>query len=159
MASDGLAMVKGVAGKVSVNGWIVLGGLVVTVIAMFLPFATVSIKLFGETLGSHGVPANGAAKFVVVFLVALAVWLALPALTGSPMPVRRLIGLSVEVGLLGVLTVVWFFSVSKQNDGGEGVVDVTPAFGLILYAAAVVVTGVGVVLLWIDQSKAQKQGY
>jgi hypothetical protein len=75
------------------------------------------------------------------------------------MPVRRLIGLSVEVGLLGVLTVVWFFSVSKQNDGGEGVVDVTPAFGLILYAAAVVVTGVGVVLLWIDQSKAQKQGY
>lgn len=159
MASDGLATVKGFAGNMSVNGWIVLGGLVVTVIAMFLPFATVSIKLFGETLGSHSVPANGAAKFVVIFLVALAVWLALPALTGAQVPVRRLLGLSIEVGLLGALTVVWFLSVSKENDQGEGVVDVTPAFGLVVYAAAVIVTAVGVVRLWMDHLKAQKQLY
>ncbi|WP_211284725.1 hypothetical protein, partial [Mycobacterium alsense] len=159
MPQDGLAAVKDVAGKVSVTGWIVLGGLVVTVIAIFLPFATVSFKLFGETLGSHDVSANGAAKIVVVVLAALAGWLAYPALTGTQMAVARLIAVSVVVGLLGALTFVWFNTVSSENDKGEGIVDLTPGFGLMLYALAVVVTAVGVVRLWIDRSKAQKRSY
>jgi len=157
MASDGLATVKGFAGKMSVAAWVVLGGLVVTVIAIFLPFATVSIKLFGRTFGSHEVSADGAAKLVVIVLAAVAVFLAFPALSGSQVPVGRLIGLSVVVGLLGGLTFVWFHTVSTKNNEGEGFVDVTPAFGLMAYGAAAVVTAVGVVLLWIDRSKTKQQ--
>jgi hypothetical protein len=157
MASDGLATVKGFAGKMSVAGWVVLGGLVVTVIAIFLPFATVSIKLFGRTFGSHEVSADGAAKLVVIVLASVAVFLAFPALFGSLVPVARLIGLSVVAGLLGGLTFVWFHTVSTKNNEGEGFVDVTPAFGLMAYGAAAVVTAVGVVLLWIDRSKTKQE--
>jgi hypothetical protein len=153
MAPDGLATVKGFAGKMSVSAWIVLGGLVATVIATFLPFATVSLKLFGRTLTSRDVPADGTAKVVVIVLAAAAVLLALPALSGSPVSVARLIGLSVVVGVLGGLTFVWYNTVSAKNNEGEGFVAVTPAFGMLVYGAAVIVAGVGVVLLWIDRSK------
>ena len=153
MASDGLATVKGFAGKMSVSAWIVLGGLVATVIATFLPFATVSLKLFGRTLTSHDVPADGTAKVVVIVLASAAVLLALPVLSGSQVPGARLIGLSVVVGVLGGLTLVWYNTVSAKNNEGEGFVAVTPAFGMLVYGAAVIVAGVGVVLLWIDRSK------
>jgi hypothetical protein len=82
--------------------------------------------------------------------------LALPALSGSQVPVGRLIGLSVVVGVLGGLTIVWFNTVSTKNSEGEGFVDVTPGFGLMVYGAAVIVTAVGVVLLWIDRSKTKQ---
>jgi hypothetical protein len=139
----------------SVTAWIVFGGLVVTVISIFLPFATVSLKLFGRTLTSHGVSADGTAKLVVIVLAAVAAFLALPALSGSQMPASRLIGLSVVVGLLGALTFVWFNTVSTKNSEGEGFVNVAPAFGLMVYGAAVIVTAVGVVLLWMDRAKAK----
>jgi hypothetical protein len=156
MASDGAATVKGLVGKMSVPTWVVLAGLVVTVIATFLPFATVSLKLFGRTLTSHEVAADGTAKVVVIVLAAVAVFLALPALSGSQVPVGRLIGLSVVIGLLGGLTFVWFNTVSTKNNEGQGFVDVTPGFGLMVYAAAVIVTAVGVVLLWMDRSKTKR---
>jgi len=155
-ASDGVAAVKGVASTISVPAWIVLGGLLVTVISIFLPFATVSLRLFGRTLTSHGVAADGTAKLVVIVLAAVAAFLALPVLSGSHIPAGRLIGLSVVVGLLGALTFVWFHTVSTKNSEGEGFVDVAPAFGLWVYAAAVIVTAVGVVVLWMDRSKTKQ---
>ncbi|HTX96412.1 MAG TPA: hypothetical protein VME67_17050 [Mycobacterium sp.] len=159
MASDGLATVKGHAAKFSVSVWLLLGGLVLTVIATFLPFATESVKLFGETLASQQLPTTGAAKAVVIVLVALAVFLAFPALTGSELASSRLIGLSIVVGLLGALTVVWFLNVSSENNKGGDVVSVTPGVGLFLYGLGVVVAAVGVVRLWIDRSKTLKQAY
>ncbi|WP_082964149.1 DUF2510 domain-containing protein [Mycobacterium sp. E796] len=153
---ESLAAVKAVAARMSVPAWIVFGGLLVTVVSIFLPFATVSLKLFGRTLSSHGAAADGTAKFVVILLAVVAALLALPALSGSRMPASRLIGLSVVVGLLGALTFVWFHTVSTKNNEGEGFVTVTPAFGLMVYAAAVIVTAVGVVLLWMDRSKTRQ---
>jgi hypothetical protein len=140
----------------SVPAWIVFGGLLVTIISIFLPFATVSLKLFGRTLSSHGAAADGTAKLVVILLAVVAAFLALPALTGSRMPASRLIGLSVVVGLLGALTFVWFHTVATKNNEGEGFVNVAPAVGLMVYAAAVIVTAVGVVLLWMERSKAKQ---
>ncbi|OBI90677.1 hypothetical protein A9X00_18320 [Mycobacterium sp. 1245805.9] len=140
----------------SVPAWIVLGGLLVTVISIFLPFATVSFKLFGRTLSSHGVAADGTAKFVVILLAVVAAFLALPAVSGSRVPTARLIGLSVAVALLGALTFVWFHTVATKNNEGEGFVNVTPAFGMMVYAGAVIVTAVGVVLLWMERSKADR---
>ena len=55
--------------------------------------------------------------------------------------------------------VVWFNSVSSENSQGEGVVDVTPGFGLLVYGAAVVVIAAGVVRLWIRRSRTQTQTY
>ncbi|WP_082973250.1 DUF2510 domain-containing protein [Mycobacterium sp. E2327] len=154
--SDRLAAVQGLAARMSVPAWIVLGGLLVTVISIFLPFATVSLKLFGRTLSSHGVAADGTAKFVVILLAVVAAFLALPAVSGSLVPPARLIGLSVAVALLGALTFVWFHTVATKNNEGEGFVNVTPAFGMMVYAAAVIVTAVGVVLLWMERSKAER---
>lgn len=157
--SDGPATIKDFAARTSVTGWVVLVGLVVTVIATFLPFATESIKLFGETLGSREVPADGAAKLVVVVLVALAGWLAFPALSGSQVVVGRLIALSVVVGVLAALTLVWFNKVSAENNQGEGVVELNPGFGLIVYGVAVLVTAAGVVRLWVERSKTRRRPY
>ncbi|OBF50699.1 hypothetical protein A5787_07890 [Mycobacterium sp. 852002-50816_SCH5313054-b] len=157
MAAAGPPAPEGSATKMSVSVWIVFAGLAVTAISTFLPFATESARLFGETLGAREVPANGATKLVVIALVAIGVGLALPVLPESPVVVGRLIGLSVVVGLLAGLTIVWFNSVAAENDKGLGVVEVKPAFGLMVYGAAVIVTAVGVVRLWIERAKTQKR--
>jgi hypothetical protein len=141
----------------SVTAWIVVAGLVGTAISTFLPFATESAKLFGETLGAREVPVNGATRLVVIALVAIGVGLAFPVLAGSQMVVGRLIGLSVVVGLLAGLTIVWFKTVAAENDKGLGVVQIKPALGLMVYGAAVIVTAAGVVRLWIERSKTQKR--
>ncbi len=157
VTSAGPPTVEGFATGMSVTAWIVVAGLVVTAISTFLPFATESARLFGETLGSREVPAPGAAKFVVIALVAIAVGLAFPVLPGPNVVVGRLIGLSVVVGLLAGLTIVWFNTVAAENDKGLGVVELKPGFGLMVYAAAVIVTAVGVVRLWLERSKTQKR--
>ncbi len=157
MASAGPPTAEGFAAGMSVTAWIVVAGLAVTAISTFLPFATESVRLFGETLGAREVPAPGTAKFVVIALVAIAVGLAFPVLSGSHMVVGRLIGLSVVVGLLAGLTIVWFNTVAAENDKGLGVVELKPAFGLMVYGAAVIVTAVGVVRLWLERSKTQKK--
>jgi hypothetical protein len=134
---------------------LVFGGLVIAVVATFLPFATVSIQLFGMTFRAHEVSANGTARLVVFLLVAVAVWLAWPTVSGSAVADGRLIGLTVVVVLLVVVVVVSYLDVAENNGKGEGIVKVSPAFGLLLYAAGVVVIAVGVVWLWTDRSRAQ----
>jgi Protein of unknown function (DUF2510) len=159
MASDGLATVKGFAAKLSVTAWLLVGGFVITFIGTFFPYATVSASALGSIVFSQEVSANGAARFVVLVLVGVASGLAWPALSGSEVAVWRLIGLSVVVCLLAVLMVVWFSNVSTDNKEGEGVVDVSPGFGLLLYGAGVVVVAVGVVRLWILRSRTQNRAY
>jgi hypothetical protein len=134
----------------------VFGGLVIAVIATFLPFATVSIHVFGMTFDAHEVSATGTGRFVVFLLAAVAVLLAWPTLSGSAVADGRLIGLSVVVVLFVVVVVVSYLDVSENNGKGEGFVKVSPAFGLLLYAAGVVVIAVGVVWLWMDRSRTQK---
>jgi hypothetical protein len=136
---------------------LIYGGGVIAVIATFLPFATVSYQLFGTAVAEHDVSANGAAKFAAFLLVAVAAWLARPTLSGSHMAVNRLVGISTVVCLLVGLMLVWFASVGSQNDGG-GAVDVSPGFGLFLYAVGVIAIAVGVVRVWINRSNAPAQG-
>jgi hypothetical protein len=157
MAHAGPPAVEGSTARMSVTAWIVVAGLVVTAISTLLPFATESARLFGETLGSREVPANGTTKFVVIALVAVGVGLAFPVLSGSQMVLGRLVGLSVVVGLLAGLTIVWFNTVAAENDKGLGVVETKPAFGLMVYGGALVVTAAGVVRLWIERAKTQKR--
>lgn len=156
IASDGPATVKGFAAKPSIAGLLVFGGLVIAVVAIFLPFATVSIHLFGMTFRAHEVSATGTGRLVVFLLAAVTVLLAWPSLSGSALADGRLIGLSVAVVLLVVVVVVSYLDVSENNGKAEGIVKVSPAFGLLLYAAGVVVVAVGVVWLWMDRSRTQK---
>jgi hypothetical protein len=156
-ASDGRATVKGFAAKPSIAGLPVFGGLVIAVVAIFLPFATVSIQVFGMTFRAHEASASGTARFVVLLLVAAAVFLAWPTLTGAAVADWRRIGLSVVVVLLIVVAVVAYIDISDNNGKAEGLVKVSVAFGLLLYGAAVVVIAVGVVWLWIDRSRTQRQ--
>jgi hypothetical protein len=159
MASDGLATVKGVVGNLSIATWLLVGGLVITLIATFFPYATVSANALGSIVFSQEVSANGAARFVVLLLVGVAAGLAWPALSGSELAVWRLVGLSAVVCVLGVLMVVWFTNVSAGNREGEGVVDVSPGFGLLLYGAGVIVVAAGVIRLWILRSQTQNRAY
>jgi hypothetical protein len=146
-------MVKGFAAKPSITGWLLFGGIVIAVIATFFPFLAVSFK------GFEGPPVpNGGPRIVVFVLAAVAAWLAWPTLSRSLMAVGRLIGLSAVVFLLVGLMVVWFNKFSKNSENGE-IVKVSSGFGLLLYGAAVVVIAVGVVRLWIDRSRTQKQLY
>jgi hypothetical protein len=133
-----------------------LGGLVIAIVAIFLPFATVSIGLFGFTLRAHEVSAGGTARIVVVLLVAVAVGLAWPTPSRSRTVVARLIGLGVVVVVFVVVAVVAYLDVSENNGKAEGIVKVSPAFGLQLYGAGVLVIAAAVVWLWIDRSRAQK---
>lgn len=156
IASDGPATVNGFAAKPSIAGLLVFGGLVIAVVAIFLPFATVSIHLFGMTFRAHEVSATGTGRLVVFLLAAVTVLLAWPSLSGSALADGRLIGLSVAVVLLVVVVVVSYLDVSENNGKAEGIVKVSPAFGLLLYGAAVVVIAAGVVGLWMHRSRTQK---
>ena len=155
MASEGIATVKGVAAKLSVTAWLLYGGLVLALIATFLPFATESVTFLGSTV-SDDVSTNGFTKFIVCLLVAVAAWLAWPTLSASRVAVGRLIGLSVVVVLLIGLVALWFTNTS-HSEGGD--ISLTPGFGAMLYGAAVIAVAVGVVRLWTQQPQARNRPY
>ena len=78
-----------------------------------------------------------------------------PGAAGGPEGLRLAVG-SQGGGAFVVVVVVSYLDVSENNGKGEGFVKVSPAFGLLLYAAGVVVIAVGVVWLWMDRSRTQK---
>jgi hypothetical protein len=94
-----------------------------------------------------------------MLLAAVAAGLAWPALSGSQIVVWRLIMVSALVGVMAVLMVVWFTNVSGDNREAEGLVDVSPGFGLLLYGAGVVLLGAGVIRLWVGQAHMQNRAY
>ncbi|HUO37975.1 MAG TPA: hypothetical protein VMU34_09125 [Mycobacterium sp.] len=147
---------KGIVAKVSITTGLIYGGLIVAVIAIFLPFATVTEKVLGMTIVSRDVAANGSAKLVVVLIVAAAAWLAWPTVSGSQMSRPRLIGLTVGVCLLIGLVVVWFVNVSSNNGDGDIGADVSPGFGLLLYGVAVIAIAAGVVRIWMHRPQTQQ---
>lgn len=153
MAAEGLTAMKGLASKLSVTAWLIYGGLALALIATFLPFATESITVLGTTVADE-VSTNGLTRFVVLLLVAVAAWSAWPTLSGSPIVVGRLIGLSVVVVLLIGLIALWFTNTSKA-EGGD--ISLTPGFGAMLYGAAVIAVAVGVVRLWTRQPQARNR--
>lgn len=151
--SEGLAAATGFAAKPTITAWLLFGGFVLAVIATFLPFVTVSAPI----AGSVEVSARGDALGPVFVLVAVAAAFAYPVLSQSQLAVWRLIGLSVVVGLLGILMIHWFSDASSSDDDG---VNVSPASGLLLYGAAVIAMVVAVVRLWmVRRSQTQNRGY
>jgi hypothetical protein len=172
MASEGLGTVKGFAARPSITAWLLYGGFVIAAIAMFFPWVTVSadIPLAGH-LSDDVSPFKGFWILAVLLVIAGAAWLAWPTVSGSQMSVNRLMGLTAVIGLLTVGLFIGFATyangVSQRDSelGGrhiaefKNLVDVSVGPGLLLYTAAVVAIVVGVVHLWIDRSRVQKQAH
>jgi hypothetical protein len=158
MASEGLAAVKGMVAKLSVTTGLLFGGLVIAVIAIFCPWATVTEM--GIDVASAGGPNTGW-KFAVLLVIAAAAWLAWPTLSGSPMQVNRLIGLTIAVCVLFGVVIIGFINVNSfSSDVAKNtfqIVHASAGFGLWLYTVAVIASAVGVVQLWIHRSKTQGQ--
>jgi hypothetical protein len=139
--------------------WLLAGGFAITIIAAFFPYATVSARALGTIVFSQEVSLDGADRFFVLLLAAVAAGLVWPALSGSQLKVWRLIVISALVGVMAILMVVWFTNVSGDNREAEGLVDVSPGFGLLLYGAGVVVLSAGVIRLWMAQVQRQNRAY
>ena len=159
IASDGFATVKGIVGNFSITAWILVAGLVITLLATFFPYASISVNALGSSVVLQEVSASGPARFVVLVLVVAAAASAWPALSGSAVVRWRLIALSVIVGILAVLMVVWFTDVSGGDKEGAGFVSITPGFGLLLYGAGVIVMAAAAIRLWMAHPRAQYPTY
>lgn len=150
VAADGLTTAKNIAARLSVTAWLLFAGFVIAVIATFFSLVSYNAGFLSVDSGFNGVQ-----RLIVFVLVGVATWLAWPLVSGSQIAMNRLIGLSVVDGLFGILLIIWFSQVSSVNRQMDGIVDVSPGFGLMMCGAAIVLIAVGVVRLWIQRSQAQ----
>jgi hypothetical protein len=153
--------------KFSVTAALFFGGFVVSAIALFLPWVTVSgsSPLLGSTYKIDASPFQGGWIFLLLLMIGGAAWLAWPVVPGSRMGIPRLVGLSAVVGLQIVCLLVGFVDyaggVSEKDKDFSGAGDlagvvpnVSMGSGIFLYAAAVVAIVVGLVRVWTQRSKA-----
>jgi hypothetical protein len=138
--------------KVSVNAVLIYGGLLIALIAAFLPIASETTSAMGISLGEQDVSMDGAAKFVVIVLVAATAWLAWPVLSGT-LSFKRLIGLSVVAGALLAYALYGFALVGNLSTGDTSA---TPGLGVLLMIAAVIVAVVGVVRVWLARRQPEE---
>lgn len=145
------AFTSGVA-KIPLAGWLVVGGLVAALIALFLPIASATAD--GIPLVDAYMPAW--AKFIGLLFIAANLALAWATFNRPQTQQVTLIALSALVGLMVLhLIINWFtYGSDTRGAGGDGV-DVSPGFGLLLYTLGLGVAAGGVVMMWIARSKAQ----
>jgi hypothetical protein len=150
------AFASGVA-KIPRAGWVVVGGLVAALIALFLPLANVS----AEGVLSVDVYWPGWAKFIGFLLVAAGLALTWATYDRLQTQQATLIGLSVLVGLMiAHLILNWFTYDSESKGNGDlAGVDVSPGFGLLLYTLGLIVAAAGIVLIWRARSTPQSRPY
>jgi hypothetical protein len=162
-ASEGLAVVKGILANFSTTTWLFYGGLVFAVIGIFSPWVDISALGIHEGSGDWG--PNIDWKYAALLVIAVAAWLAWPTISGSQIPVNHRIGLTVAVGILGLVVLIGFYDIISFSSAlsaqmyNTHLVDVDPGFGLYLYAAGVIASAVGVVRIWIQRPKTQGQVY
>jgi hypothetical protein len=152
------ATVKDAVAKLSVTAWLLFGGFVIAAVGIFFPWQTVSYNAAGlGDLGSNNSALAGGARFAVLLIIAVAVWLAWPARSGSKMSVKRLTGLAMVVFLLVGVFVLGFYGVSDNNrvNAGSGE-DFSAGFGLLVYTAAVIAVVVGTVRVWMQRSRTEE---
>ena len=137
--------IQGMVKQFGLTAWLIAGGSIALIISMFLPWFALNVE--GMTLMS--VSPSAYWTFGSILLVALIGWLAWPFLAGNPLPVPRLIGLTVEVAALGLVIIANWPS-GVDDDSG-----ISPGFGVLLFGAAVIAIAAGVVRLWMAQSKTQ----
>jgi len=151
------ATVKDSIGRLSVTAWFLFAGLVIATIGIFFPWQTITLNADGlGNLGSDNSALAGGARFAVLLLIAAAAWLAWPTRSGSNLSVRRLIGLTIVVGLMIGVFVLGYYGVSDNNrmNAGSGE-SFSAGFGLLVYTAAVLSVVVGLVRSWMHRSSTE----
>ncbi len=150
------AFASGVA-KIPRAGWVVAGGLVAALIALFLPLANIS----AAGLVSIDVYWPGWAKFIGFLCVAGGLVLTWAIYDRIQNRQAALIGLSALVGLMiAHLILNWFtFDSESKGNGDLAGVDVSPGFGLLLYTLGLGVAAVGIVLIWRARPTPQPRPY
>lgn len=168
-AVHGFPAVQVYAANLSATTGVLFGGLVIAAIAMFMPWVTVSVDspLGGSVFKVDASPFTGAGVFAVLLVIAGAMWLAWPILSGSPLPLKRLYGLTVAVAAQIICLFIGFGDYANGVGEKSKVVaglgqeltglHVSIEFGLLLYAAAVVAITVGLVRIWMQRSHAAKR--
>jgi hypothetical protein len=150
-----LESVKGLVANSTPKTWLLYGGLAFAILTIFLPWVTISAMGIEEGSADFG-PHLGW-KYVAILVIAGAGWLAWPTVAGSPIDATRLIGLSAAVGVLGLGVVIGFYSIlsfsSSYSNATMGIIQVSPGFGLYLYALGVIAAAAGVVWMWIEKAK------
>jgi hypothetical protein len=156
---------KGMAAKAWVAAGLLFGGFVFAAIALFLPWATVSVDspLGGSLYQVDASPFKGGWVFAILLVIAGAAWLAWPTVSGSQLSIKRVTGLTAVVGLQILFLFIGLANyangVSEKNKGMGGIGDdlsgvhVSVGFGMVLYAAAVVAIAAGLIRVWIHRSK------
>jgi hypothetical protein len=155
---------EGVRARLSSAG-LLFGGFVIAAIALFLPWATVSVDspLGGNLYAVDASPFKGGWNFLILLVIAGGAWLAWPTISGSHMSVKRLSGLTAVVGVQIVCLLIGLVGyangVAEKGKAaaatGEELsgLHVSIGFGLVLYAAAVVAITVGAVRVWLGRSR------
>lgn len=156
MPAESSATVNGTAAKLSVTAWLLFGGLVIAAIGIFFPWQSVSYSPngLGNLVASNNSALLGSARFAVLLVIAVAVWLAWPARSGNEMSDQRLTGLTVVVFLLVADFALAFYGVYHNNSvnaAGSGE-DFSAGLGLLVYTAAVSAVVVGTVRVWMHRS-------
>ena len=140
--------------KMTATTWLLLVGSVVAVVSSFFPWVSGTIddgfgSSYSETLGM-----NGTGKFVMIAFVVAIITLCWPAFSGRALSVKRTVGLTVLVGVLTLLALL-FTAAGGSVGRSNGLSHASPAFGVFLCWIGIAVIWVGVIRVWIKRRDDQ----
>ncbi|MGH9079388.1 MAG: hypothetical protein ACRDYE_04785 [Acidimicrobiales bacterium] len=147
--------------KLTATAWLLTIGLIVAAIGTLLPWEQdqLSINVLGDQINSgsasRGPSNSGGALFLLLALIAVSIWLSWPALSGRSLSPVRAIGLTVMVAILTFFAIAKFAALGSANEPG---VSYHAGLGLLLYTAAIVLTWVGVIRVWLNRPSALATG-
>ena len=136
--------------RMTATAWFLFAGAAVAAVSSFFAWETGTIS---DGLGdsyTESVGLSGAGRFVVIAIGVAIVALGWPVLSSMALSIKRRIGLTVVVGLLTLLAIIWTAHASAAGST-SGLSKPGPGFGTILCWIALVAVWVGVIRVWIKR--------
>jgi hypothetical protein len=132
------------------TAWFLFAGALVVAISSFFPWVTGTLSdglgdSYSETEG-----LTGAGRFVVIAIGVAIVAIGWPVLSNMALSIRRTISLTVVVGVLTLLAILFTASASTAGNT-SGLSKPGPGFGTVLCWIALVAVWVGLVRVWIKR--------
>jgi hypothetical protein len=147
-----LASVQGQLNSLRVRmtgtSWFLFAGAIVVAISSFFPWVTGTISdglgdSYTETEG-----LSGAGRFIVIAIGVAIIALGWPVLSSTGLSRKRTVGLTVVVGIMTLLAIL--FSASASTAGNtSGLSNPDPGFGTLLCWVALIAVWIGLIRVWI----------
>jgi hypothetical protein len=136
--------------RMTATSWFLFAGALVVAISSFFPWVTGTLSdglgdSYSETEG-----LTGAGRFVVIAIGVAIVAIGWPVLSNMALSRRRTISLTVVVGVLTLLAILFTASASTAGNT-SGLTKPGPGFGTILCWVALIAVWVGLVRVWIKR--------